>query len=124
MTAIATPEAPAAAVIHNRRTTIDIALGTTPEGHEVVASISSHHNKENRALISTLSRVTIKQSGTPGIVIRTSFPMSSVRIMNEPVGRYSDKALAAFHNEALAIANRVKDGGDNEKVNAIFAPVA
>lgn len=123
MTAIAAPEAPVT-VIRNRKASTDLPVGTTPEGHEVVASIHSYHSKENRALVSVLSRVTIEQSSTPGFVVRQSFPMDSVRIMNEPVGRYSDKALSAFHDESLAIASRVRDAGENAKVNAIFAPVA
>jgi hypothetical protein len=121
MTAIAAPEAPVT-VIRNRKATTDIELGVNAKGEQVVASVSSHHNKESRVLTSVLSRVTIKQTGTTGFVVRQVIPMDSVGIMTEPTARYSDKALAALHEESLAIVNRVKAEGGNAKVNAIFAP--
>jgi hypothetical protein len=121
MPAVAAPEAPVT-LIRNRKASTDLPIGTTAEGHEVVASVSSHHNKESRVLTSVLSRVTIQQTGTTGFVVRQVIPMESVRIMTEPTARYSDKALAALHEESLAIVNRIKAEGGNDKVNAIFAP--
>lgn len=124
MTAIAAPEAPVT-FIRNRRATTDLPIGTTPEGHEVVASVVSYHSKDNRSLVSILSRVTIEQSSTPGIVIRQSIPTDSVRVFTDPIGRYSDKALSAFHDDALATVDRFRAIPlPSDKLAAIFAPVA
>lgn len=122
MTAIAAPEAPVT-TIRNRKAVTDIPVGTDARGREVVASIVSYHSKDNRALVSYVSRVSIEQSSTPGFVIRSSAPMDAVRIMNEPVARYSEKALNAFHEEGLAIVARLRDGAGNAAVKAMFAPV-
>lgn len=122
MTAIAAPEAPVT-TIRNRKATTDIPVGTDARGREVVASIVSYHSKDNRALVSYVSRVSIEQSSTPGFVVRSSAPMDAVRVMNIPIGRYSDKALESFNAEALELVARLRDGAGNASVKAMFAPV-
>jgi len=123
MTAIAAPEAPVT-TIRNRKATTDFPLGKDSEGSQVVASVTSHHNKENRVLVAYVTRVAIKESGTPGIVIRSSFPMDAVRVMTDPIGRYSDKALASFHDDAMAAVEHYRDSQADSRLNAVFAPVA
>lgn len=119
MTTTAPKNPPAA--IRNRNVTTELPVGTDANGRQVVASIHSYHDLVRGTLTSVLSRVTIKPSRTSGLNFCEYHPMGSVRIITEPTSRYSDKALAGLHEQALATVSRLRAEASNDKVNAIFA---
>jgi hypothetical protein len=112
------------AAIRNRRITTDLPIGVTADGFRVVAAVSSYHSREGRQLVASLTRVTIHTAGTAGAVVRSVTPSDFVRVTTDPIARYSDKALSAFHEDVLAIVERFRDSREWNELNAIFAPVA
>jgi len=116
-----TTTAPTATAIRNRSITTEHPVGTDDQGRQVLASLHSSHNRERGHLVAILSRVTMKPNPTTGVTFAELRPMESIAVGDDPIIRYSDKALAAFHERALAKVEQLKAAGSNPRVNAIYA---
>lgn len=113
--------APASPTIRNRSVTTEHPVGTDDQGRQIVASLHSFHNRERGHLVAILSRVTLKPSAATGMTFAELRPMASVSVGDDPIIRYSGKALAAFHERALGTVERLKAAGSNPRVNAVYA---
>lgn len=116
-----TTPAAEAPTIRNRNITTEWPVGTDEHGRQILASLHSSHNRERGHLVAILSRVTLKPNTATGMTFAEFRPMASVGLANDPIIRYSDKALGVFHEQAIAKMERLKAAGSNPRVNAIFS---
>lgn len=86
----------------DRTMTSSHLLGTTTEdGAEHVVEVSTHHSTEGKYFFSTARLVTKKSENGFDITTYDLFGGPQVSLGKVPVARYSAKALAEVHQEAM-----------------------
>lgn len=91
-------------------------VGESPDGVRVI-EFSTHHDRERRQYVATLTPLTIQDRGNGFTMSQWSSNDAGVRVMTRPCPRYSDKGLDAFRAAALAF---LTDNADAPALRALL----